>query len=287
VFKTGFRKVRLVRRRVRRILSLGVGVQSSTLALMAARGDIAPIDAAVFSDTKRERKKTYRWLRWLRQEVARSKYPFEIHEVSRGDLAKGATTVRRTQDGERTYIETAIPVFTVDGLKKGMGQRHCTRDYKVAMVERQARKILGLRQIGASYGVLIEMLIGISTDEALRMKPNRQPWIKTSWPLIDELSMSRADCAAWLWRRYKKVAPRSSCIWCPFHNDDEWLALEPAEFLQAVRFEKKLQVAYAEASEIVAVPYLHSSRVPLDKVVFKSGDVLNKYNNECEGFCGV
>lgn len=34
-----------------RILSLGAGVQSSTLALMIAAGGVAPIDAAIFADT--------------------------------------------------------------------------------------------------------------------------------------------------------------------------------------------------------------------------------------------
>ena len=37
------------------ILSLGAGVQSSTLALMAARGEITPMpDASVFADTQAE-----------------------------------------------------------------------------------------------------------------------------------------------------------------------------------------------------------------------------------------
>ena len=30
-----------------KILSLGAGVQSTTLALMAARGDVEPVDAAI------------------------------------------------------------------------------------------------------------------------------------------------------------------------------------------------------------------------------------------------
>ena len=34
-----------------RYLSLGAGVQSSTALLLAARGDIAPFDAAIFADT--------------------------------------------------------------------------------------------------------------------------------------------------------------------------------------------------------------------------------------------
>ena len=35
-----------------RILSLGAGVQSSTLALMIARGQLPPIDGAIFADVQ-------------------------------------------------------------------------------------------------------------------------------------------------------------------------------------------------------------------------------------------
>jgi hypothetical protein len=37
-----------------RILSLGAGVQSTTLALMVAHGELEPIDCAIFSDTQSE-----------------------------------------------------------------------------------------------------------------------------------------------------------------------------------------------------------------------------------------
>lgn len=48
------------------ILSLGAGVQSSTLALMAAAGEVTPMPvAAVFADTGDEPTSVYRWLDWL------------------------------------------------------------------------------------------------------------------------------------------------------------------------------------------------------------------------------
>jgi len=39
------------------VLSLGAGVQSSTMAIMAAKGDLPPVDHAVFSVTQNEQKK--------------------------------------------------------------------------------------------------------------------------------------------------------------------------------------------------------------------------------------
>ena len=42
-----------------RILSLGAGVQSSTLALMIEKGEIPMVDAGIFADTQAESKETY------------------------------------------------------------------------------------------------------------------------------------------------------------------------------------------------------------------------------------
>tara|TARA_R110001606_G_scaffold340650_1_gene488896 strand:- start:353 stop:583 length:231 start_codon:yes stop_codon:yes gene_type:complete len=53
-----------------RILSLGAGVQSSTLALMIEKGLVPMIDAAIFADTGAEPKKVYEWLNWLEKQVS-------------------------------------------------------------------------------------------------------------------------------------------------------------------------------------------------------------------------
>ncbi len=50
-----------------RVLSLGAGVQSTTLALMAAHGVVGPMpDCAIFADTGWEPKAVYDHLAWLR-----------------------------------------------------------------------------------------------------------------------------------------------------------------------------------------------------------------------------
>jgi hypothetical protein len=65
-----------------RILSLGAGVQSSTLALMIEHGEIPMVDAAIFADVKGEPKKVYEWLEYLKTKV--TSYP--IHVVTYRDL---------------------------------------------------------------------------------------------------------------------------------------------------------------------------------------------------------
>ena len=64
-----------------RILSLGAGVQSSTLALMIEKGEVPTVDAAIFADTKGEPKVVYDWLNWLEKKLS---YP--VYRVTWRDL---------------------------------------------------------------------------------------------------------------------------------------------------------------------------------------------------------
>ena len=70
-----------------RIVSLGAGVQSSVMALMAERGEITPKpDCAVFADTQSEPDEVYTHLEWLSTQLS---YP--IYQTSAGDLRKSIT----------------------------------------------------------------------------------------------------------------------------------------------------------------------------------------------------
>ena len=62
------------------VLSLGAGVQSSTLLLMAEAGEIEPRpDAAIFADTGWEPAAVYQHLDWLETQTS-----IPIHRVSNG-----------------------------------------------------------------------------------------------------------------------------------------------------------------------------------------------------------
>jgi len=74
---------------VKRFLSLGAGVQSSTLALMIAHGELDPVDAAIFADTQWEPRKVYEWLDWLEAEIQRCPHPFPVYRVTQGSLREG------------------------------------------------------------------------------------------------------------------------------------------------------------------------------------------------------
>ena len=67
-----------------RALSLGAGVQSTTLALMAAQGEISPMpDCAIFADTQSEPKAVYEHLSWL---MSPNVLPFPVHVETLGNL---------------------------------------------------------------------------------------------------------------------------------------------------------------------------------------------------------
>lgn len=262
-------------------LSLGAGVQSSTLALMAAAGGYGPMPiAAIFADTGDEPASVYRWLDWLEAQL-----PYPVYRVSagKGKLSDEATRLKLSGKSGNTYIPIGLPVYTVgeDG-KKGMGMRQCTRTFKIDPIRRKLREL--------ANGEPVKQWIGISRDEVIRMKPSRDKWCENIWPLV-ELGMTRADCIEWMTDAGYPMPPRSACTYCPYHNDTEWLRLkndEPAEFAAAIEFERLLQKAYAASTALHSTPYLHASRQPLSEVTFKPREKeLSLFGNECEGMCGV
>lgn len=276
-----------------RILSLGAGVQSSTLALMMAKGEIEPVQHAIFADTQNEPLSVMAWLDWLETEIARQPYSFPVHRVTKGNLAHRETLVRTSRLSGKRYIQGGIPAFVLaDTGKRGLLGRKCTQDFKIQPIYAKARELLGIKRKPKNAGVLAQMAIGISWDEVHRMKASRISYVESYWPLID-LKMTRDDCFAWMARHSYPMPPRSSCVFCPFHSDEEWLRLkneEPHEFARAVQFEKDIHAAYAKQNALRGTPYLHTTCVPLDLVKFKhdpKNAVVDQFGNECEGLCGV
>jgi hypothetical protein len=265
------------------VLSLGAGVQSSTIALMASLGEITPMpDHAVFADTKAEPEAVYTWLDWLEKQLA-----FPVVRVTRGSLKEGMLKVRLSKKSGLTYEKHSIPAYISHPTRgDGMIGRHCTLDYKITPIIRHLRKY---KQRGVSQW------IGISLDECDRMKSSRETWITNRWPLV-EMNMTRQDCLNWMKKRNYPTPPRSSCVFCPYHNDDEWIRMkteDQAAWREAINTEIALQDVIRQIPRIEGVPFLHHSRVPLETVNLKPSShykryiQLNLFHNECEGMCGV
>lgn len=262
------------------IISLGAGVQSSTMALMAAAGEITPMPlCSIFADTKREPESVYEWLRWLTAQL-----PFPNHIVSKFDLGAAMLNVRTSAKGNR-YNKYSAPFFIFDGVKVGIMTRQCTEAAKIEVIYREIQRVREKRPV--------IQWIGISTDEASRMKDSRRAYCENRWPLI-ELGLSRSDCQAWLKEKGFGKAPRSACTFCPYHNDAEWLRLkteEPKAFADAVQFEREYQAAIKTIPSVRGIPYAHRSCKPLSEIDFSKEPIEDRqlplFVNECEGMCGV
>lgn len=210
-----------------------------------------------------------------------------VYRVSKGNIRDDILARRNTTGGRFS----SIPWFTVnpDGTK-GMGRRQCSSEYKLRPIMWKLRDLLGVSRRDRIRPESVEVLIGISTDEAHRMRPARQQWIRNRYPLIDA-GMNRTSCDEWLFREYFRHAPKSSCIGCPFHNDDLWLKMQtesPDEFADAVAVDRALREGNARGMR--STEYMHNARVPLDQVNFrpsKDPRQFDLFGDECEGMCGV
>jgi hypothetical protein len=252
------------------------------MALMASRGDILPIpDCAIFADTQFEPLEVYEHLDWLETQL-----PFPVYRVTRGNLRADAENgVNAT--GQRF---ASIPFFTGDG---GMARRQCTKEYKIQPIRKKIREVLGLRpRQRAPKGTIVYQWIGISVDEAIRMKPSKDKWIKNVWPLIDA-GFSRQDCLRWFQRHYpgRRLA-KSACIACPYRSDASWREMkmnDPVSFAEAIKFDRKIRDS-AQMIKLTQEFFVHRSKQPLDQVDFRNLEdrgQLNMFGNECEGMCGV
>jgi hypothetical protein len=263
------------------ILSLGAGVQSSTLALMAAAGEVSPMPtAAIFSDTKCEPLEVYRWLDWLEKQL-----PFPVYRVveKRGLL----NNIIRSLKGGRL---AGAPFFTESDNGGGKLRRQCTKEFKIAPINRKVRELVGLAkgQQGPRKKILAVQWIGISLDEITRMKPSRVKWIKHIWPLVDK-GMKRHDYLRWMEKRGFKTPPRSACTFCPYHSDAEWRRLkqDPYAWRQITAVDALIRAGVRGTKEAL---YLHPSLKPINEVDFSTMEErgqLNLFQNECEGMCGV
>jgi hypothetical protein len=246
-----------------RILSLGAGVQSSTLALMIEHGEIPMVDAAIFADVKGEPKKVYEWLEYLKTKV--TSYP--IHVVTYRDLKQDLLDI-----ANGTGKKIPIPFFTI-----------------------KIRELLGLKKgEKRKAGTKVELLMGISQDEISRMKTNQIKYIHNVYPLVEK-KMRRSDCITWMEDNFYPTPPRSACTFCPFHSNEEWKRVKEnkEEWDEIVALEKLLSKNKDKIAEVTGMKnqmFLHRSCKPISEIDFdqedKQGDFFYGMQNECEGMCG-
>lgn len=267
---------------MKHIISLGAGVQSSTMALMAAHGEITPMpECAIFADTGAEPKSIYKYLDWLE-----SILPFPVHRIQR---AEGLKENIIQSINNKSFAGAPFFTQSITG-KIGQLRRQCTSEFKIVPIQQKVRELLGIGH-GERGGKEIRAVqwIGISTDEVSRMKPSRITYVKHRHPLIDA-GMSRNDCLLWMAKHGYPMPSKSSCTFCPYHDDGLWSDMKANDadsWDEAVQIDEMIRNGVKGTKDKL---FLHRSGKPLTEVDFRTAEEagqMTMFDDECEGMCGV
>jgi hypothetical protein len=285
-----------VEQQIIKVLSLGAGVQSSTIYMMSCVGDLPRLDHAIFADTGNEPASVYSYLDWLLSQS--EKYGIPIHVVKKPGGSLGDSILNRMKTGKHS---SSIPAFFMgrDG-ERIPTNRSCTGDYKIKPIEAKLKELLGLGPRAWWPDVLcVETWLGISVDEWIRMRCSERNCIRYWHPLIEqpwkpgdkkpdllESPLSRSHCLNWMSNRGYPRPPKSACIFCPYHSDYEWRNImdnSPDEWNYSVHLDHTIRNGFAGMTQPV---YLHQDLVPLDEAdLNKNRD--STMDMECRGICGV
>lgn len=273
-----------------RIISLGVGVQTVALYMMSSLGEMEKYDYAIFADTGGEKNATINYynilLKWMKLNDGIPLYKATYKNIIRDLLNHTNSTNNRF---------APIPAFTMNNGQKGMLRRQCTNEYKIMQVDKKIREILELKP--RQRYPQMEIVQGITVDETSRMKIPQQKWKINVYPFcgykvysdgkcerINSKIMSRNDIINWFKERGLLLPEKSSCIFCPFQSDINWLRLkqrEPDSFRLACEVDHAIRDSSKKG--IKSKIYLHESLKPLNEVVFDENQI--KIWGNCSDYC--
>ena len=273
---------------MKHIISLGAGVQSSTMALMAAVGEITPMpECAIFADTQGEPRAVYTHLDWLERQL-----PFPVHRVTAGSLRDEILGAMKGTN----RMDARPPFFTLSG---GMLNRQCTQDFKILPIQKKVGELIGHEpRTRWPTETVVTQWIGISVDEVQRARVSRNTWSVHRWPLIEN-GLSRDGCLSWLKARLYPIPPKSACTFCPYHDDLMWRNMkinDPESFADAVAVDEAIRPGMAGPRRPKGdLWFLHRQRIPLAQVDFRTAEDIGQnslfdeqgFAVECDGMCGV
>lgn len=276
-----------------KILSLGLGVQSTALYYMSSLGEMERCDYAIFADTGKEKLKTLQYLDYLLQ-WQQDNDGIPIIVIQKKNLYKDIINLYNST-GQRW---ASIPAFTknADGTT-GMLRRQCTNEYKIEQIDKEIRKLYGLAPRKRTPKTFVYK--GISLDEIDRMSIPKEAWKTAVYPFVgysiskhtvDKIStkkMSRLHIINWYMDYGFPVPPKSSCVFCPYQSDASYYDMktnEPDDFAAAVLIDNAIRNHNATIDKINNKLYLHRSLKPLAEIDFEPGQP-DLWSGECSGNC--
>ena len=283
-----------------KIISLGLGVQSTALLYMSSFGYMDRADYAIFADTGAEKQATMDYYNRLWDEKNnRTKFHnlIPIIKVSERNIYKDYLN----KIDKRV---ASIPAFTSNG---GKLMRQCTAEYKISQVDSAIRNLYGMKK-GERYPET-EIWYGISQDEMQRMSIPQQKWKINVYPFIGYKIFSNGTTLPFncihsdygpfmrhsdLIEFYKKmnkwgacwpIPIKSSCVFCPFTSNKNWALLKNIatdDFSRAVEIDQIIR----HRLKIDNTAYIHRSLKPLKDINF---DDLQEdlFDDECSGNCMI
>lgn len=203
------------------VWSCGGGRQSVGIAALIVQGRLPVPDIAVIIDTEREKSTTWDYYdRVLKPEL--SNVGVNLVRVNKADYA--TVDLYRNDD-------LLIPAFTTQKGQVSKMPTFCSNEWKQRVVRRYLR----------AQGVTdCDCWLGISINEADRMKDSGLKWLRHVYPLID-LGLSAEDCIALVIAQGWPEPPRSACWMCPNQGKKEWLEMSERDFKAAQAFEYQIQ----------------------------------------------
>lgn len=260
-----------------RVLSIGWGIQSFTIAAMDVFGDIEPIDLIIHADTKHESVLTYAFKEKYSSFITSTNTPMVTVHTS---IAK-TTPVQKGAKAKNAY--TYLPLYPKksNGLP-GKLSRYCTANWKITPIMSYLKKYIKKEYGYFKKGALppdgfVTQLLGISLDEYERMKHNQNTWIQNEYPLID-MRMTREDCKKYLLDHGLEVPPKSACVFCPYRSPETWSHVWdiPEDKAKVLWAEKMVRNFKEDGQEF----YLHSSLLDIDELVTRYRNALLDNSDE-------
>jgi 3'-phosphoadenosine 5'-phosphosulfate sulfotransferase (PAPS reductase)/FAD synthetase len=242
-------------------LSFGAGVQTTALLLMYYE---LKFDEVIFADTGAELPETYEYM---------EKYSIPFMEE------KGIkfTIVKGNEKGINNLEDYCLNYK----ISPSIQLRWCTDKFKIKPITNYI-----LSKPKSDFPAIA--VLGISYDEAHRIRQSPYNWQINEYPLVDK-KITREQCKKIITKYGWSIPPKSGCYFCPFQSEKEWKELYfnyPDLYERAIQIEENGQ----QFPKFKLLP----NGVSLRELRIKFGygnHRLEEYNPEmsCElrGYCGV
>ena len=242
-------------------MSYGGGKQTVAMITLVLEGKLPRPDLIVMADTGREVKTTFEYLDRVVQPALREvglRVEIAGHEYSHHDLYKSG--------------DLLLPTFTRQNGTIGKMPTFCSDEGKQRVIRRW------LRERGVND---TDVWLGISLDEAERMKDSGLNWYRHVYPLIELVPMHRSQCVTQIQKFGWEVPNKSRCYMCPNQSALAWKDLKrraDGDFDKAVQLENEVR----QKDQHV---YFHPLAIPLEQAVEQSKLQKDMFDGCDSGYC--